>query len=902
MAKTKKSAQNKAAKPKAIRLSSTKTGKTAQTKPHATVDVPIVAEKQSPRNSWLKNLVEKPLFRRSYAIIGFLVLVSTTILWAVLGAHLHSVNADQLADPYLFGSAATFHGATFPGAHSFLLKWPIFWLVAVFGVSSASLLVATVATVLLTVLSLAGILYKIDRRPLVFGTVCLFLSLLLLMVPTQPYAGALLPVNMAMLTTRNLEYIVYIAGLVLLIKARRFISWYALASLACLTLLIASDKLFFSLGLGGSLVVIVAYGACRNWYLVRLGIRWFCTILVATVLATLILGGLQAAGVTHFAAETSANPYALTATAKDGVLGGVYGVLGFLTNFGANPAYDATLIHDIPTHAFHGLFSWAGPAYVLALLALGYGLIQVWRLLRPTFVEIRAKQPKSLVAVELSVLLLASTLTAFATFVATQHYYAVDARYLAIGLFAVCIATVTALRTRQIRGELFTTLGAVAVLALVLALFSVHQTYVRNNSALSDLRQRSTSVAQALEHHKVSVLVGDYWRVLPAKFASTHNLQVMPFSGCTEPRQVLSSSTWQPDLHKTSFAYLLSLDGSLTDYPQCNITQVVQTYGRPNASLVISGTLTNPKELVLFYDHGINKFASPAPQAVTPATVLPIALGDLPNTNCDVATIMTVVAHQDDDLLFTSPDLLHDMQAGYCIRTVFLTAGDSGNNKFYWLNRQLGSEAAYDQMLGTKDTWVQRIVRLDNGRYITVANPRTNPKISLIFFNLPDGGIHGEGFPASKHQSLSKLYQGQISTIQSVDDQSQFTSAQLTQGLAALMNIYEPAEIHTQADVVSSQYPDHSDHIATGKFATNAARQYDQVQFAGNISIPVKHYIGYPVHGYSANVEGQDLEEKEAAFLAYAKYDGGVCQSVLQCAETPTYGSYINRQYIEEEK
>lgn len=33
-------------------------------------------------------------------------------------------------------------------------------------------------------------------------------------------------------------------------------------------------------------------------------------------------------------------------------------------------------------------------------------------------------------------------------------------------------------------------------------------------------------------------------------------------------------------------------------------------------------------------------------------------------------SVMHVVAHQDDDLLFQSPDLLHDLQSGSCVTTV----------------------------------------------------------------------------------------------------------------------------------------------------------------------------------------------------------------------------------------
>jgi LmbE family N-acetylglucosaminyl deacetylase len=203
-------------------------------------------------------------------------------------------------------------------------------------------------------------------------------------------------------------------------------------------------------------------------------------------------------------------------------------------------------------------------------------------------------------------------------------------------------------------------------------------------------------------------------------------------------------------------------------------------------------------------------------------------------------------------------------------------------------------------MLGSKAVWEQQNIQLADGEYATVASPRGTPNVSLIFLDLPDGNLTGEGFGASSHQSLIKLFAGGQTSIRSVDGQSSYTSGQLITALSMLMSTYQPAEIHTQADVPSSVYPDHSDHIAAGEFAVAAAALYDQNHFGGALTIPVKRYIGYPIHGYTSNITGADLQDKEAAFLAYATYDGGVCHSLSQCAQTPTYGAYISRQYLED--
>lgn len=836
-------------------------------------------------------------FRRSYAVTAVVILLATVVLWTILGARLQLHNADQLSDPYMFSSWATFHGASFPGSHTFLLKWPIFWLIGVFGVSSLSLLIATLAVVLVTVATLVTVLYKIDRRPLVFGTVCLGLALALLLVPAQPYAGGILPVNMAMLTTRNLEYAFYLAALVLFARAHHLRSRSFALGTVLLGLLIASDKLFMGLSLGGALMALVAYALISNWGLTAFAVRWLAGSIMATVgalAALLILGGFH---LTHLASSAAATPYGVVHSGKNLVLGITYSILGLLTNSGANPAYANTVISRLPGELAHGLWSFSGLAYLAAFCLLLYALVlaakSLWRSFKPA-----PRREEVPAANLLALALIWSTVAAFGVFILTDHYYAVDARYLAIGLFALVITVSVELRRHHWQWpEDLLLIACSLLIAIGLAIFASVHISRQQTAALDMIRERNATVTAALRHHKVDVLVGDYWRVLPIKLASHGTIKALPLGGCTQPTSVLTSSVWQPDLAHHSFAYLVTLDGSLTDFPDCSLAQITAEYGRPNATQIISGTLAKPTEALLFYDQGGRK---PTDPGTAPVTILPVTTDKLMGTSCDAQTIMNVVAHQDDDLLFTSPDLLHDIQAGHCVRTVFLTAGDSGNGKLYWLDRQLGSEAAYDSMVGRPHTWAQRTVQLGEKEYVTIATPQGDPKISLVFFNLPDGDIHGQGFEASHFQSLAKLKTGAISSIRTVDSQSTYTAPQLTAAITQLMALYHPAEIRTQADVPSDTYPDHSDHVTTGQFTELAAVAYNQTQFGGAITIPVVRYIGYPIHGYPGNVSGNDLSQKEAAFLAYARYDGGVCHTLAECARTPTYGAYISRQYTED--
>jgi LmbE family N-acetylglucosaminyl deacetylase len=163
--------------------------------------------------------------------------------------------------------------------------------------------------------------------------------------------------------------------------------------------------------------------------------------------------------------------------------------------------------------------------------------------------------------------------------------------------------------------------------------------------------------------------------------------------------------------------------------------------------------------------------------------------------------------------------------------------------------------------------------------------------------HLPDGNLFGNGFASSGHESLQRLESNAISVIRTVDGQSVYTSGQLTAALTDLMYSYRPTHIRTQADFISKQYPDHSDHMAVGRYVKAAYAQYEKEQFDNQVTIPIEFYIGYPIHGFAQNVSGDDLREKEAVFLSYAAFDGSVCQSIQQCEQNPTYGSYLKRQY-----
>ncbi|MDB5166619.1 MAG: hypothetical protein JWM37_691 [Candidatus Saccharibacteria bacterium] len=832
-----------------------------------------------------------------YLIFSLLVVFGSTLFWSITSAHLQNQNADQLVDPLLFSDASTFHGAVFPSTHSFLLKWPLFWLVSLFGTSMAALTFVTVAVSLLTVGLLILILSRIERRPMVLGTICLGLASVLMLVPAVPVAGTLLPVNFAMLTTRNLEYIVYIGILLLLVRAKHLRSRPAVIAVVLFSLLAATDRLFLYIGLVGSLMALAVSALRANNVLTLRAVQWLVVSIGAAVGMLVILSLIKLTGLTGFS-ESSAQPYGLTGSFKQLVLGLMYGVLGVFTNFGANPAFDATELHALGSTALSRMWSLSGISYLVnatLVVLLGY---LAGRLFIDAFRRTKRRDTLSQ-AETMAVYLTWSVIAAFGLFIGTGHYYAVDARYLTPVLFLGAVVGAVYARTRVWQPKVLAICGAVFTVTTVLAIPSVQHDSLAHQAALTPVDFRNQKIVEVLKGHPVDHLLGDYWRVLPiSQAADARSITPIPMASCDQLLTTLTSTAWQKDWPKHGFAYLLSLEPGLTGYPACSLDKVTAAYGKPNASVLISGTYQNPKEFLLFYDGGRR---TPEPKNAAPqsSTVTPIALDELTDTVCTGPTVVTIVAHEDDDLLFTNPDLIRSINKGYCVRTVFLTAGDAGAGRSYWLGREQGAQAAYDHMDGPgMDIWVQRTVRLNDHAYFTVSMPRGNPKLALVFLHLPDGGLQGQGFASTGNQSIAKLVDGNVSSISTVDGQSSYSKPELIEALTAIMQAYRPTEIRTQAPRdVGTQYNDHSDHVAVGSLVTSAYQRYEEVQYANEVTIPLKYYVGYPVREQSGNVSGDELHQKLDAFLSYAGYDGAVCRDRDDCLATGTYGSYLTRQY-----
>jgi hypothetical protein len=111
---------------------------------------------------------------------------------------------------------------------------------------------------------------------------------------------------------------------------------------------------------------------------------------------------------------------------------------------------------------------------------------------------------------------------------------------------------------------------------------------------------------------------------------------------------------------------------------------------------------------------------------------------------------MQVVAHEDDDLIFMSPDLDRTISTGATTVTVYVTAGEFGsdNRGDRARIRQRGIQNAYAAMAGVEDgdddtqnEWDRAAIAVPGDRFVERYSLLAKPCVALVFMNLPDAGL-----------------------------------------------------------------------------------------------------------------------------------------------------------------
>ncbi|CAN5920819.1 hypothetical protein BH11MYX3_BH11MYX3_36400 [soil metagenome] len=205
-----------------------------------------------------------------------------------------------------------------------------------------------------------------------------------------------------------------------------------------------------------------------------------------------------------------------------------------------------------------------------------------------------------------------------------------------------------------------------------------------------------------------------------------------------------------------------------------------------------------------------------------------------------IAANLTIVAHQDDDLLFMQPDLTDLVEARAGLLNVYVTAGDAGRPALgtdplqasgpgqhrrldgveYADARYLGLTKAYAQAAGLASNWTCGWIEIAG--HSAEHCRLEDADVSLVFLGYPDGGKEGQ-----EPNSLLHLWEGSSSGAETVSVRpTHYDRDALIETVAEVITTAQPRTIRT-LEIAATHGRDHSDHMLVGALAVLATAAAD---------------------------------------------------------------------------
>jgi hypothetical protein len=254
-----------------------------------------------------------------------------------------------------------------------------------------------------------------------------------------------------------------------------------------------------------------------------------------------------------------------------------------------------------------------------------------------------------------------------------------------------------------------------------------------------------------------------------------------------------------------------------------------------------------------------------------------------PSADCKAGTLVTVVAHLDDDLLFVNPGISDKLDAGWCVTTVHLIGGANGAKFDYVVLRETGTKLAYARMAGVPDEWTESTVTFA-GKPVHQITLKGDPRVKLLELRLPGGAVRGGKVP------LGLLWErGQtLSTYPMHSDGTGATTYDRAQLIATLRAILTPAtEIYTlNPDTVA--FMEHPDHILAARITRMVAQSL-------NRDMPIGYHVTYPTGGLPKNLTAAQTVRKRDVVGSYFAIDGNDSGHVF--GEYMWDGNWVARRY-----
>ncbi|NUP48633.1 MAG: hypothetical protein HOW97_15210 [Catenulispora sp.] len=261
-------------------------------------------------------------------------------------------------------------------------------------------------------------------------------------------------------------------------------------------------------------------------------------------------------------------------------------------------------------------------------------------------------------------------------------------------------------------------------------------------------------------------------------------------------------------------------------------------------------------------------------------------------------SVVQVVAHQDDSILFFNPDLRK--LYNFPIVTVFLTAGAATtevgpNQPFpdtckYGESRDQGARAAAAELAGVQNpTWTRTPVAFA-GKLAEEDTLDQLPQLKLVFFKLHDAG--DGNYPSGRNNEalLIDLYQrGQVTgwhqatmgtlaadggaDCEAAYANQTYTKAQLTASMTALYAHYNATVVYGMDPHRFASDPGNSDHLGTGGFTLDSVAAYHGP--GGGHHIVLRPYQDYNISAEQSDVDSFNTGLKHGDFLSYLGPDRG---------------------------
>jgi LmbE family N-acetylglucosaminyl deacetylase len=232
-----------------------------------------------------------------------------------------------------------------------------------------------------------------------------------------------------------------------------------------------------------------------------------------------------------------------------------------------------------------------------------------------------------------------------------------------------------------------------------------------------------------------------------------------------------------------------------------------------------------------------------------------------------VVTTVSFCAHQDDDLLFMNPDIASDVQAGFRVWVVYLTAGDlpprpgpGVTGLAYSEMRMEGVRAAYARAAGLPADWLPEELLLAGHPVATERLAGTDLRLVFTF-------VHAAAGPEDPCGDLFRMWHDPGFVAVPLDGRPSYTQASFVGMLRAVLDTAQPDYIRSQS-TIGHREGDHVDHVSGALLVADA-----DVDAAGCTRVPRHEYTAYAVLGLPDNVTGYWRDEKTAIWNEYWPHD-----------------------------